>query len=231
MHPRRLTAAIAAGTAAVLLASCATQVDGTGTGAGPHPGTSGGSSSAVAPSPAPSISGAGSSARPRGHPVPSQPVRQALVRANGTAYRIQVWAEVRTPDCAAHAYGAPLIAFLRRHPCTGVSSLLATTRVGGRAVGFARRSIGFKGAGDQSYRSAAQFKALVSRSGTGNLDDLLREGYRLPSGPSQVPFPNAFDAQSQDNGVTVVEAWYLHGPTPDNDPALERMERAIYLQF
>lgn len=144
---------------------------------------------------------------------------------------IQIWARATSRNCAAHAYGAPVIDFLHRHSCNGLTSLLATTTVDGRAVGFAQRSVGFGGGVNQSYRAAGQFRALVSRSGTGNLNDLLREGYRLPAGPTQVPFPNAFNAQSQDSGVTVVEAWYLTGSTPDNDPALERMERDIYLQF
>jgi hypothetical protein len=226
MLPRRIAAALAAGTAVVVVASCTTQVDGTGTGAGPHAGPS-----ASAPPSAPATSSGAPSSSAGIHPVPAQPLRQATVHAGGADYRIKVWAEVRTADCAAHAYGAPMIAFLRQHPCNGLTTLLATTTVGGRGVGFAQRSIGFRGAGDPGYRTAGEFRALVSRSGTGNVNDLLREGYRLPSGPSQVPFPNAFDAQSQDDGVTVVEAWYLHGTTPDNDPALERMERAIYLQF
>ena len=141
-----------------------------------------------------------------------------------------MWAQKQTTACAAHAYGTPIIAFLRKHPCDGLRSLLATTRVGGRAVGFAQRTIGFRGAEGHSYRAAGEFRALVSRSGTGNLDDLLREGYRLPAGPAHVPFPNAFAALGQDNSVTVVEAWYLHGATPDNDPALERLERDIFLR-
>jgi hypothetical protein len=71
----------------------------------------------------------------------------------------------------------------------------------------------------------------VSRNGTGNLNDLMREGYRLPNGPTSVPFPNAFSALAQDNNVTVVEAWYLNGATRDNDPPLEQMAQDIYLQF
>lgn len=108
--------------------------------------------------------------------------------------------------------------------------MLATTTVNGKAVGFAQRSIGFRGGMNRSYRAAGEFRNLVTRSGTGNLDDLMREGYRLPSGPSTVPFPNAFSALGQDNSVTVVEAWYLHGQTPDNDPPLVRMAEDIFLQ-
>lgn len=149
---------------------------------------------------------------------------------DGTTYVVKIWAETEVKDCAAHAYGAPVINFLRTHPCAGMRQVLATTTVDGKAVGFAQRSIGFLGGMNQSYRAAGQFRALVTRSGTGNLNDLLREGYRLPSGPSAVPFPNAFSALGQDNGVTVVEAWYLHGPTPDNDPPLVRMAQDIFLQ-
>lgn len=151
--------------------------------------------------------------------------------SNGTTYVIKIWAETHVTDCAAHAYGAPVINFLRSHPCFSMRQVLATTTVDGRAVGFAERSIGFRGGVNNGYRAAGQFRQLVTRSGTGNLNDLMREGYRLPSGPSAVPFPNAFSALGQDNGVSVVEAWYLHGPTPDNDPPLVRMAQDTFLQF
>ncbi len=80
-------------------------------------------------------------------------------------------------------------------------------------------------------RSPATFRALVTKDGTGNLDDLFRDGYRLPSGPQHVPSPDAFSALSQDAGVTVVDAWYLDRATPENDQPLVRMATDIYLQF
>jgi hypothetical protein len=147
----------------------------------------------------------------------------------GPGYVVKVWAETKVRNCAAHAYGA-VVSFLRTHPCFGLTQLLATTSVDGRPVGFAQRAIGFRGGMNKSYRAAGQFREQVTRSGTGNLNDLLREGYRLPSGPTSVPFPNAFSALGQDNGVTVVEAWYLDGPTPDNDPALVKMAQDIFLR-
>jgi hypothetical protein len=163
--------------------------------------------------------------------VPVQPLRTKTVHGpSGTDYVIKVWAQDDVTDCAAHAYGRPVIHYLRAHPCYGLSRILATTTVNGKPVGFAQRSIGFRGAQDQGYKAAGRFRKLVSENGTGNLNDLLREGYRLPSGPKSVPFPNAFSALAQDNNVTVVEAWYLNGPTPDNDPALERMAQDIFLQ-
>jgi hypothetical protein len=153
------------------------------------------------------------------------------VRVNGQHgdYVVKVWAEAQVHDCGAHAYGA-VVAYLRRHPCTGMGQLLATTTVNGRPVGLASRTISFSGTGDGAYRTADAFRSLVTKSGTGNLNDLLREGYRLPSGPTSVPFPNAFDAQSHNAGVTVVEAWYLDGHTPDNDPPLIHMAQDLFLQ-
>jgi len=46
-----------------------------------------------------------------------------------------------------------------------------------------------------------------------------------------VPSPDAFSAVGQDAGVTIVDAWYLDEPTPDNDPALVKMAHDIFLQF
>jgi hypothetical protein len=219
--------ALAAGT----LSACASNVSGTGTGAGPR---NAGRNSSAASSRAPSAStgstpGKSSSASSGTHPVPSAPLRTITVPAQGgTTYVVKLWAETEVHDCAAHAYG-PIVRFLRTHPCSGMRQVLATTTVDGRPVAFAQRSIGFRG-GVRSYRVAGRFRELVTQNGTGNLNDLLREGYRLPSGPSSVPFPNAFSALAQDNSVTVVEAWYLDGHTPDNDPPLVRMAQDIFLR-
>jgi hypothetical protein len=81
------------------------------------------------------------------------------------------------------------------------------------------------------YKTAGDFRTLVAADGTGNINDLLREGRRLPSGPSAVPTPDAFSVLGQDAGVAIVDAWYLDGPTPNNDPALVKMGHDIFLQY
>lgn len=220
-----------AAAAVCLLAACASTTAGHGVGAGVAPT---GSSAPTAGSSAGASAGASAAASPSAPTsrpaVPSRPLRTVTARAqDGGSYVVHVWADRTMHDCPAHAYGK-VVQFLHHHPCTAMRSVLASTTVGGRQVGFAQRSIGFRGATDASYRAAGQFRDLVSRNGTGNLDDLLREGYRLPGGPTSVPFPNAFSALAQDDGVTVTEAWYLHGVTPDNDRALVTMERDIFLQ-
>lgn len=165
------------------------------------------------------------------HPVPTTPIRTTTVTASdGSVYAISVWAENHSTDCAAHAYGE-VAQFLAAHDCTGIKQILATTAINGRAVGFAQNSVGFGGGMNASYRAAGQFRALVTEDGTGNLNDLLREGYRLPAGPDHVPYPDAFNALGQDAGVVVTDAWYLVGPTRPNAPPLEKMAEAIFLQI
>lgn len=163
--------------------------------------------------------------------APSKPVRTATVHAATATYLIKVWTETTDTDCAAHAYGAPVINYLKAHRCSGVSRLLATTTVNGKAVGFAQSSLAFTGTAPQVYTTAEKFRALVETNGTGNINDLLREGRRLPSGPTGVPSPDAFSAEGQDAGVIIVDAWYLNGPTPDNDPALVKMAQDTFLQY
>jgi hypothetical protein len=220
------------------VAACSADTGGAGKGRY-HPSTvAPTSSSGGATSSAPGSRGAPStskskSAPPTTHPVPAVPLRTRSVVApdSGQTYVIKVWAEKKDTDCAAHAYGASVIHYLQAHPCFGLSRVLATTTVNGKAVGFAQRSIGFKEPKPGQYTATSGFTRLVERDGTGNLNDLLREGYRLPTGPKSVPFPNAFSALGQDNNVTIIEAWYLKGPTPDNDPALETMAKDIFLQY
>jgi hypothetical protein len=166
------------------------------------------------------------------HAAPSQPVRTAVVHApDGTTYVIKIWWDVKNDTCFDHAYGQPIITFLTEHPCTGLERYLATTTVHGRPVGFAESATAFPGTARDPYRWAGRFVTLENANGTGSLNDLLREGYRLPSGPTAVPGGEAFNVIGQDQGVTVWDAWYLNGPTPTNDPALIKMTQDVFLQF
>jgi hypothetical protein len=159
------------------------------------------------------------------------PLRTVTVHSSHGDYVIEIWAEVKTATCADHAYGARVIDFLTAHACTGLDRVLATTTVEGRSVGFAESSLGFSGTYPEVYRVASKFEDVVRRDGTGNLADLFREGYRLPTGPTSVPSPDAFNVLGQDAGVSVFDVWYLDGPTRRNERPLVRMTRDIFLQF
>jgi hypothetical protein len=228
MTARRIAAVAAA---LVTLTACSSSTSGTGAKAAAPPtrvpASSSVASSAPAAPTAPTTSAAPSVTVV---PAPSAPVRTATVHAGPQTYVIKVWAETTDADCPAHAYGTPVIAYLKAHTCSAVMRLLATTVVGGKGVGFAQSTLTFKGTAPQVYTTAGDFRTLVTQDGTGNVDDLLREGRRLPSGPTAVPSPDAFSALAQDGGVAIVDAWYLDGPTPDNDPALVRMAHDIFLQ-
>jgi hypothetical protein len=165
------------------------------------------------------------------HAAPAEPVRTARVDANGRHYDIKIWFETRTIECADHAYGQ-VADFLTAHPCRGLTRQLATTTVKGKEVGFNLSVVNIPGSDSTHlYDNASAFRTLVDKDGTGSVADLLREGYRLPSGPTAVPSPDAFRSMVQDAGISIYDMWYLDGPTPNNDPALEQMAQDIYLAY
>lgn len=165
-------------------------------------------------------------------PAPAQPLKTVTVDAlDGQTYVVQIWADVKDDTCYDHAHGAPIVDFLIKHPCDGLDRVLGTTTVHGRPVGFAESSTGFRGTATDPYKWASKFSELEQQDGTGSIDDLLMDGYRLPSGPTAVPSPDAFNVVGQDEGVTVWDVWYLDEPTPANDKALITMTQDIFLQF
>lgn len=231
---KSLGAALVAGCAA--LAACSSTTTGAGQ-AGPssQPGvplTSAAASTPAASTVAPVTSGAVSSTGPVIHPAPPTPLRTVTVHAaDGRTYVVKIWQQVQDPTCFDHAYGSPVVSFLTQHPCRGLTRFLATTTVAGRPVGFAQSSTSLPGTPTDPYKYAGEFVRLEKQDGTGSIDDLLRDGYRLPSGPTAIPAGEAFNVLSQDNGVSIYDAWYLDGPTPVQDPALIRMTNDIFLQF
>ena len=156
-------------------------------------------------------------------------MRTATVHADARTYSIKVWVETTDTDCAAHAYGGPVIAYLKAHPCTDLTRLLATTEVGGRAVGFAQSTLGFTGTSD-NYKAASDFITLLRQDNTGSVNDLLREGRRLPGGPTAIPSGEVFSVLGQDAGHhrrCVVPRRADDG----QDPALTAMAHEIFLRF
>jgi hypothetical protein len=246
VRPRSMTPLAGVAGAVLVLVACSSTTGGSGTAGNASPpgapvstGSPGQPSGfPSAPTPATTAVPVGppsrvpSSTRPVIHHAPATPVRTATAHGtNGVDYVIKVWVQNSVTNCAAHAYGTPIITFLKAHPCHGVSRSLATTVVNGRGVGIAASSISFTGTDPAVYETAGQFATLVTKDGTGSLNDLLREGYRLPSGPTSLPSPDAFDALGQDDSVTVFDAWYLSGSTPNNTKPLETMEQNIFLQY
>jgi hypothetical protein len=165
------------------------------------------------------------------HPAPATPQRTIVVEAGTATYVVKIWWDIKDATCFDHAYGQQMIAFLIRHPCSGLHRYLATTTVNGRTVGFALSSTGFPGKPNDLYGEAGKFAKLERADGTGSLNDLLREGYRLPAGPTSVPSSEAFNVLGQDQGVTVWDAWYIVGTTPANDPTLIQMTQDLFLRF
>ena len=160
-------------------------------------------------------------------PVPLRTV--SVTGQDGTSYRVTVWAEDRITDCAEHSYGQ-VAQWFRRHPCRGATRRLLTLPFAGRTVALSAVAVGCATgpAPDHLYDLAAELARLERAAGTGSIDDLLREGARLP-GYSAIPAAEAFDVESQDVGVFVMDAWYLGGPTAPQDPALVALEQNLVL--
>jgi hypothetical protein len=221
--------------AGIALAACSSTTNGAGTAGALHQPSSQRSvtTSVAAPSTSPAgTSAAGSSTGPAIHPAPTAPLRTVTVQApDGNNYVVQVWQQVDNTTCYDHAHGQPIITFLTQHPCTGLRRYLCTTTVAGQPAAFAEASTGFAGAPGQPYKWASEFKQLEQQDNTGSINDLLSEGYRLPSGPTSVPSAEAFNVLGQDNGVVIYDAWYLDGPTPNQDQALIKMTEDVFLQF
>jgi hypothetical protein len=121
-------------------------------------------------------------------------------------------------NCAAHSYGQVQV-FFARTPCTALHRSLFSTSSGGRAVVIAASTVTFASSGE-----AAEYLRLVTSDGTGNVNDLLREGSRYPGSPSKLP-PAAFASRQDGARVLVAEAGYAEGPSDYSDATLQAIAR------
>ena len=126
------------------------------------------------------------------------------------------WVKRATDDqtnCAVHAYGQ-VATFFASSPCSSVHRVLATVTAAGRPAVIASYTVIFT-----SADTAAKYNALVASDGTGNINDLLREGVTYPGAPPRLPNA-AFSSKQQGQRVLVAEAGYTTGTSNPTDPVL-----------
>jgi hypothetical protein len=124
-------------------------------------------------------------------------------------------------DCRRHSRGQVQRAFADT-PCDSVQRLLATGTVRGRPVLYVVSRITMPEAAD-----AAKVKVVIDGHGTGNVNDLLREGDTFPGAPHRMP--SSGYASLQDGAVLVVaEAGFIDGgASSSTDPALRAAAAAV----
>ncbi|MEO7262516.1 MAG: hypothetical protein ABI047_14875 [Jatrophihabitantaceae bacterium] len=121
-------------------------------------------------------------------------------------------------NCAAHSYGQVQV-FFARTPCSSVRRSLFSMEQDGRSVVVAASAVTF-----DSPERAAGYLALVTSDGTGNVNDLLREGTRYPGSPSKLP-PAAFASRQDGVRVLVAEAAFVQGSSGYQDATLQAAAR------
>ena len=117
-------------------------------------------------------------------------------------------------DCASHSHGKTKTSF-QSHNCVTATRSLATGLVSGRSVLYVTSRIQMA-----SPEEAASLKQVLDASGTGNLNDLLREGKTFDGAPRVMP-RSGYASVQKDTVVVVAEAGFIDGGTSSStNPAL-----------
>lgn len=231
---------VAAALAAACLTACSSAVGGHGTGSGGSTGSTVTFPSNPAVPTASAGSGGGletgttttSTPTPTTSAPPSQDVT-VTGSSTGHSYDVGVRAVDHIADCAEHAYGAPLVSFLHKHNCRSATRRLVTLDLDGTAVALSIITVTMpadnSGDGSKIFDFAGRLVTLENADGTGSMNDLLREGVRIPGLQTAIPSAEAFQVISQDLVVCIFDAWFVHSVTPQQDRQLLALERDLFL--
>lgn len=126
-------------------------------------------------------------------------------------YTVQVTDTIT--DCVTHSHGKIKSSFKKAN-CVKATRFLASGQVSGRPAVFVLSRIQMA-----SAEAAASVKQVLDSTGTGNLNDLLREGKTFEDAPEKMPASGYASVQT-DNVVVVAEAGFMQGPSASVDPAL-----------
>jgi hypothetical protein len=139
------------------------------------------------------------------------PAPEARQDAAPAGYAVKV-TDVIT-DCASHSHGRTKSSFETRN-CVKATRSLATGTVSGHSTLFVTSRIQMN-----TVEAAASVKQVLDSTGTGNLNDLLREGRTFPGAPTAMPDSGYASVQSG-TVILVAEAGFVDAPSSNTNPAL-----------
>ena len=116
-------------------------------------------------------------------------------------------------DCASHSHGRTKSSFETQN-CVKATRSLAAGQVSGRPALFVVSRIQMA-----SVEAAASVKQVLDATGTGNLNDLLREGKTFSGAPRTMPGSGYASVQTG-TVISVAEAGFVKGPSANTNPAL-----------
>lgn len=145
-------------------------------------------------------------------PVSSAPVSSAPAAPSLT---FEVRAGSGDQRCASHAFG-DVQASLQQTSCVGVQRASYTAQVDGRAAAVTVAVVAFPDAAQASH-----FKEVADTPGSGGIIDVATEAGKWP-GPAPQFDGAAYTSKIEGNGVRLVQAVWLPGPSTSDDPGLAR---------
>ncbi|GAB3569540.1 hypothetical protein GCM10027445_21550 [Amycolatopsis endophytica] len=123
---------------------------------------------------------------------------------------------VAASDCAANSYSR-VKEFFGEHPCRGLSRALYTT-----TSGPARALVSVVVVSTASAQDAQALKKLVDTDGTGNVNDLVRDGTaKIQDAPKLAD--GDYLSRADGNSVTIVLSAFFAGHT--DDATLQRISK------
>ncbi|MCZ2828641.1 hypothetical protein O2W14_07335 [Modestobacter sp. VKM Ac-2986] len=135
--------------------------------------------------------------------VPAGPAPGDTQVVDGTTFTLE--ATTTEDTCADHAYGA-VADFFARSDCTSLTRSLWSAEVDGRPAVVSRADVTMPDAD-----LAAALVTLADTDGSGNVNDLLREGTGYPGGPERLSSSREYASRPQDAVATIVETAYVGG--------------------
>lgn len=123
---------------------------------------------------------------------------------------------VAATDCAANAY-ADVKKWFGQHPCQRLSRALYTT-----GAGSSRALVSVAVVAMPSPEEAQQLKKLVDTDGTGNVNDLVRDGTAKIQGAPKLA-DGDYLSRATGSSVTIVLSAFFDGRT--DDATLRRISR------
>lgn len=153
----------------------------------------------------PGLSGGAPSSDPAAPPTsePAQPAPAPSPTLAAPAGFVVRLADAQA-DCAAHSFGQTQQFFVST-PCVQVQRQLLTGTADGRPILVSLREVTMPTAA-----GASALLALVDTSGTGNVNDQLREGATFPGGPTALPTTD-YASRAAGVRVRIVEGGFTDG--------------------